>query len=193
MSEITSQTGRSDMTTCNICGGQQVMIRGKNPGDNDREVCPTCLQERMDDIHRMTGPDYGVTSSEGAEELEEPEPPELTDASLAEACESAHEMAKQRGGHWSVLMENKTKLLHVVNSDVGVRYQVKLGVEEFFEQWTVIHTANGWDRIPQQFCKLCRAGIDPRTDKCKNKRCGTNVTVLCSEKLDGARMSHVDS
>jgi len=45
---------------CGICGGKLVQIRGKYPGDEKREVCPTCLQERMDQINEISNKEYGV-------------------------------------------------------------------------------------------------------------------------------------
>jgi hypothetical protein len=35
---------------CSCCGARMVSIRGRHPGDPDRLVCATCLQERMDDM-----------------------------------------------------------------------------------------------------------------------------------------------
>ncbi len=45
--------------SCGICGGQMVNIRGRYPQDEKREVCPTCLAERMDQIREVSSPDYG--------------------------------------------------------------------------------------------------------------------------------------
>ena len=50
--------------TCDQCGGAVVMIRGKYPGFEKRKVCPTCLQERMDQISEMSDPSYGKANSE---------------------------------------------------------------------------------------------------------------------------------
>jgi len=36
--------------TCEVCGGRKVSIRGKHPGDAERIVCPTCLQEMFEDM-----------------------------------------------------------------------------------------------------------------------------------------------
>jgi len=45
---------------CGICGGNMVNIRGRYPHWEDgREVCPTCLAERMDQIREVADPDYG--------------------------------------------------------------------------------------------------------------------------------------
>lgn len=56
----------SKLDGCHVCGGKLTTIRGRHPKDPDREVCPTCLQEKMEDIHERTGPDYGkaVTDAE---------------------------------------------------------------------------------------------------------------------------------
>lgn len=35
---------------CPVCGSKLTNIRGKYPGEPEREVCPTCLQERWDTI-----------------------------------------------------------------------------------------------------------------------------------------------
>lgn len=35
---------------CLVCGGRLTMIRGKHPGEDDREVCPTCATERLEDF-----------------------------------------------------------------------------------------------------------------------------------------------
>ena len=51
---------------CPVCGGKLTAIRGKYPGDPQRHVCPTCLQERMDMIRDMSNPDYGVGSTANA-------------------------------------------------------------------------------------------------------------------------------
>jgi len=51
---------QKDASSCGICGGVMVSIRGKDPGEPRRPVCPTCLAERMDTIREMTGRDYGV-------------------------------------------------------------------------------------------------------------------------------------
>ena len=41
---------------CGFCGGKQVAIRGKHPGEAERLVCPRCLQERLDNhIASSTG------------------------------------------------------------------------------------------------------------------------------------------
>lgn len=47
------------MSGCGICGGKMVIIRGSNPHIGKREVCPTCLAERMDNIRKFADKDYG--------------------------------------------------------------------------------------------------------------------------------------
>ncbi len=49
------------LTGCPICGGKLVQICGRHPKDPKREVCPTCLQERMDTINELSSKDYGIT------------------------------------------------------------------------------------------------------------------------------------
>ena len=44
---------------CPICGSKMVMIRGKYPKEKKRKICPTCAQERLDDIHTISDKDYG--------------------------------------------------------------------------------------------------------------------------------------
>ena len=46
---------------CNCCGGELVFIRGKYPKDEQREICPTCVYERLEEIHRISDADYGKT------------------------------------------------------------------------------------------------------------------------------------
>ena len=45
--------------TCAVCAGQLVIIRGRTPQEEMREVCPTCLADRMDQIRQLTDPHYG--------------------------------------------------------------------------------------------------------------------------------------
>ena len=45
---------------CGVCGGKMVEIRGRYPRDERRNVCPTCLAERMDMIRELTAADYGM-------------------------------------------------------------------------------------------------------------------------------------
>jgi hypothetical protein len=44
---------------CGLCGGQEVEIRGRHPGDEKRKVCPTCMRERLDTIEEMSSEGYG--------------------------------------------------------------------------------------------------------------------------------------
>lgn len=50
---------------CPVCGARLTMIRGKVPGEPDRAICPTCAQERLEDLRQRQDPDYGrpVTDS----------------------------------------------------------------------------------------------------------------------------------
>jgi hypothetical protein len=50
---------------CPVCGGKMVFIRGRYPRSDKREVCPTCLQERMDNIKDISSHGYGVPCKEG--------------------------------------------------------------------------------------------------------------------------------
>ena len=36
-----------------------VLVRGRHPGEDKREVCPTCLADRMDTIQEMSSRSYG--------------------------------------------------------------------------------------------------------------------------------------
>jgi len=49
-----------DITGCPMCCGRLAIIRGKFPGDDKRTVCPTCLQERMEQIYNVSSHGYGV-------------------------------------------------------------------------------------------------------------------------------------
>ena len=51
---------------CPVCGGELVKIRGRYPGTPEREVCPTCLQERLERIHVETASDWGIGYTEKA-------------------------------------------------------------------------------------------------------------------------------
>ena len=55
---------RIPFTGCSVCGGKLVKIRGRYPKDPEREVCPTCLAEKMDMIHEMSSKEYGVAHQE---------------------------------------------------------------------------------------------------------------------------------
>jgi hypothetical protein len=50
--------GLGRLKGCPTCGGKLVFVRGKHPNEDKREVCPTCLQEKMDKIHEETNPKY---------------------------------------------------------------------------------------------------------------------------------------
>lgn len=52
--------GSMPLLGCGVCGSKTVKIRGRHPGDNAREVCPTCLAERMDMINEMSSAHYGM-------------------------------------------------------------------------------------------------------------------------------------
>lgn len=45
---------------CRVCGGTMVFIRGKYPGADKREVCPTCAWERLEQINEISQPNYGM-------------------------------------------------------------------------------------------------------------------------------------
>lgn len=45
--------------SCQTCGSSTVTIRGRYPQDHRREVCQTCLAERMDTIREVADRDYG--------------------------------------------------------------------------------------------------------------------------------------
>jgi hypothetical protein len=36
--------------SCNSCGGEMVIIRGRHPGDDKRKVCPTCSTENLETL-----------------------------------------------------------------------------------------------------------------------------------------------
>lgn len=38
------------LTGCPVCGARLATIRGKIPGEPDRMICPTCAQERLEDL-----------------------------------------------------------------------------------------------------------------------------------------------
>jgi len=46
-------------TLCGICGGKLVYIRGRHPNEPRRKVCPTCCQEKLEQIHEISDKDYG--------------------------------------------------------------------------------------------------------------------------------------
>ena len=51
-------------TGCTVCGGKLVEIRGRHPKDTKREVCPTCLADRLDDINEISSRYYGISCQE---------------------------------------------------------------------------------------------------------------------------------
>lgn len=50
----------TDLLGCKVCGGATVSIRGRYPGEVRRVVCPTCLADKLYDIHHMSAPEYGI-------------------------------------------------------------------------------------------------------------------------------------
>ena len=54
---------------CGICGGIMVLIRGMYPKQDKREVCPTCLAEKLDQIRILVDKNYGVASTEIPDKL----------------------------------------------------------------------------------------------------------------------------
>lgn len=51
---------------CNICGGKLVLIRGRYPNSDKREVCPTCATERLEQINELSSNAYGVAMKESS-------------------------------------------------------------------------------------------------------------------------------
>jgi hypothetical protein len=49
---------------CGICGGKQVLIRGRYPQTENRLVCPTCCQERLEQIRDISDRNYGVAGTD---------------------------------------------------------------------------------------------------------------------------------
>ena len=50
-------------TTCGICGGETVEIRGRFPQEERRRTCPTCTQERLDQVREISDRHYGVAQT----------------------------------------------------------------------------------------------------------------------------------
>lgn len=48
--------------SCGICGEKTVYVRGRYPGNDNRKVCPTCLQERLDQIEIIANKYYGESN-----------------------------------------------------------------------------------------------------------------------------------
>lgn len=51
---------------CNICGGELVLIRGRYPNEDKRQVCPTCNTERLEQINELSSNAYGVAMKESS-------------------------------------------------------------------------------------------------------------------------------
>jgi len=49
---------------CPVCGSKKVFIRGKYPGDSKRKICPTCAQERLEDLLDRNDPDKNIPCKE---------------------------------------------------------------------------------------------------------------------------------
>ena len=49
-----------ELEGCPVCGSKLTNIRGKHPGEPERLVCATCLQERMDTILEMANSDFHI-------------------------------------------------------------------------------------------------------------------------------------
>ena len=49
---------------CGCCGGKLVMIRARYPKGPDREVCPTCVVERLEDMVSSLQPAQCAKTSE---------------------------------------------------------------------------------------------------------------------------------
>ena len=56
-------TDNEQVTGCDMCGGKLATIRGRHPGDVDREVCPTCLAETLDNIKARLADNYNRPQS----------------------------------------------------------------------------------------------------------------------------------
>lgn len=59
----TPSAGEGDAGRCCVCGGVNVFIRGKYPGMDKRSICPTCTQERLEQINEISSPHYGKASN----------------------------------------------------------------------------------------------------------------------------------
>ncbi len=51
--------------TCDICGGVLVMVRGRYLRDDKRQVCPTCMREKLDIIKEVADDDYRRAYADG--------------------------------------------------------------------------------------------------------------------------------
>lgn len=52
---------------CWKCGCRMVFIRGRYPGDDDREVCPTCQADRLEIITETANPNPPAAKMPGEE------------------------------------------------------------------------------------------------------------------------------
>lgn len=57
--EMASLRAQDGLPGCGICGGKQVLVRGRYPNTLGREACPTCLTERLDQIRGISSSHYG--------------------------------------------------------------------------------------------------------------------------------------
>jgi hypothetical protein len=48
---------------CGVCGGPEVVIRAQHPKGPPRNVCPTCIADRLAWIHEHSSPHYGVAAA----------------------------------------------------------------------------------------------------------------------------------
>ena len=55
---------RTKLSICSICGGELILIRGRYPNSDKREVCPTCNTERLEQINEISSKTYGVAMQE---------------------------------------------------------------------------------------------------------------------------------
>ena len=44
-------TEKVEPKTCPACGSMRVFIRGRHPGNKQREVCPTCVVEKLETLY----------------------------------------------------------------------------------------------------------------------------------------------
>jgi hypothetical protein len=56
--------GALELLGCGVCGAATVTVRPRYPGGAKREVCPTCLADRLASIHDLSAPNYGQASQE---------------------------------------------------------------------------------------------------------------------------------
>lgn len=64
---LTIASGRNNVVEpvkgCGICGNRMTVIRGRHPRNHEREVCPTCCAERLDQINHISARHYGEAAS----------------------------------------------------------------------------------------------------------------------------------